>query len=533
MNFRKHGFRAGLCILLAAALACLSAGTPGPGGKDGAGREAENAAAVRERVRLEWYVDSSRVAMKKEWSRYPVLQEISDKTGVEPEIVIPVKNKAEKLDLMIASGRFPDLMTLDTDNVYINELIRMKKIKPLDELIAQYVPAFEGEIDGQLRRDMLYDGRMYGLPGSYIPREMYVEKEGMGLSTYNVRKDVYLELGAPPMDTPERFTAALRLFRQKYPVIGGKPSVPFSLFGIGDDQLTMLERSFGIREYYEDGKKLVSKYKDPAYIQLVKFLNGLYEEGLMDSLAFIKKGEQIRDDLEQGRIFCIPAKYEALRELTRSLPAGQGTEFTAVEPMKAVPGVSFPGRNRYGTTFTMIPAASQKQEEAIRFIRYLWGKDANLLMNYGHEGQDYSIGNGKITRSGQVLRQLGADRERFEQETGIGVFPVLFYPYASNAYTADMQWDDGTGRQMADRYFDSGKTYFEGMNPDYGLPIGRLQSKLEDIIQRDFPMAIMAESEDNAVATFSSMLLKMEQSGLGKLEQYWTVQYRINRARYR
>ena len=154
-------------------------------------------------------------------------------------------------------------------------------------------------------------------------------------------------------------------------------------------------------------------------------------------------------------------------------------------------------------------------------------------MNYGHEGQDYSIGNGKITRSGQVLRQLGADRERFEQETGIGVFPVLFYPYASNAYTADMQWDDGTGRQMADRYFDSGKTYFEGMNPDYGLPIGRLQSKLEDIIQRDFPMAIMAESEDNAVATFSSMLLKMEQSGLGKLEQYWTVQYRINRARYR
>lgn len=533
MDFRKHGFRAGLCLLLAAALAGLLSGAPGPGGTDGAGRKAENAAGARERVGLEWYVDSSRVTMEKEWSQYPVLREISDRTGVEPQIEIPVKNKAEKLDLMIASGRFPDLLTLDADNVYINELVRMKKIKPLDELIAQYVPAFEGEIDGQLRRDMLYDGLMYGLPGSYIPREMYVGKDGMGLSTYNVRRDVYLELGAPPMDTPERFTAALRLFRQKYPVIGGKPSVPFSLFGIGDDQLTVLERSFGIKEYYEDGKKLVSKYKDPAYIRLVKFLNGLYEEGLMDPLAFIKKGEQIRDDLEQGRIFCIPAKYETLRELTRSPPAGKGKEFTAVEPMKAVPDVSFPGRNRYGTTFTMIPAASQKQEETVRFLRYLWGEDANLLMNFGHEGQDYSIRNGEIVRSGQVVRRLSADRKGFEQETGIGVFPVLFYPYADNAYTADMQWDDGAGRQMADRYFDGSETYFEGMNPDYGLPIGRLQSKLEDIIRRDFPMAIMAESEDNAVATFNSMLLKMEQSGLDKLEQYWSVQYRINRTRLR
>ncbi len=453
---------------------------------------------------LLWYMDVSGVRDAEEWSASGIFEEIYRESGIKPQIMIPDKNKSEKLDLMIASNNLPDIMMLDLNNADITKLIRLKKLLPIDELINSYVPEFKNRIDAGLWRDSTYDdGKLYGLPGDYIPEEILENRQYMGEYTYNVKKDIYEELGSPDMSTPDNFEAALRLFRNKYPYIQGRPSVPLSLFSSSENQAEIIERSFGIKEFFEDkDENLYIKYKDPDYINVIKFLNGLYRNKLLDPLAFIKKQEQLSDDFAAGRIFAIPMKYTSLENIAGTGPDDrQQSEYIAAEPMKAAEDVTFPGKCRYGTSFTMIPATGKLSEQAIDFIYLLWKKEEQQNKN------------------GSTLKPM------------LRAFPSLYTPL--EAQTGILDGNFLAAQKMADKYVDISNKYMENLNPDYGLPIGRIKSKLEDIVQKDFPLAIMAESENSSIVIFRGMLQRLEQAGLKKLEHYWTQRNMLNNSKSR
>ncbi|MDN5303122.1 MAG: putative aldouronate transport system substrate-binding protein, partial [Fusobacteriaceae bacterium] len=69
-------------------------------------------------VTYDWYINYSWFGGK--WGEDYVTKEITEKTGVSINYVVPAGNGTEKLNTMIASGTLPDLITLDARDSIID-----------------------------------------------------------------------------------------------------------------------------------------------------------------------------------------------------------------------------------------------------------------------------------------------------------------------------------------------------------------------------------------------------------------------------
>lgn len=483
----------------------------------------ENKWKIGDGISLKWYVNFNWWNYTKKWTDYPVLKEVSNITGVVPEIWIPSGNPAEKLNLMIATGDLPDMISVDMADPIVKKLISSGIIYSYDELISKYIPDFRNEIPLDIWDSTISnDGKLYGLPSFFIPEKRYEEKFQVGKITYNVRKDIYKELGSPDMSSVEGFVDTLKKFKQYYPKINGKPSIPLSL---GEDAQSRdyIEKSFGIKDFYVKNDVLSIRYRDPKYVEVAKFLNRLYREGLLDKENFVEKDEQVKQKLASGRVFAYISDFSDLWDVNASLDdVIPYSHFVAVEPLKVVPGVGFPGQNRLGWTITAVSKNASNPEAAIKFIRYMWSKDGNLLMNWGHKGENYKIEGDVIKRTQETNEKLHKDFFGFCSSTGIYTFKFFYYSYFKDPFEESA--DREASRKMADKYaYDN--TLFRFLNPDPTSMEGMVKTKIDDIIYKDYAKIVMAESEAEALHALEEMLQKMDKAGLPELEKYWTKAY--------
>lgn len=495
----------------------------------------ESSWKIGDNINLDWYLNFSWWNHNKKWNEYPVLKEISDTTGVTPVWSIPTGDGTEKVNLMIATNALPDLVTMDQNDPSVQKLISQGLVYSYDELIEQYAPELKNEIPTDVwnfsRAD---DGKLYGLPSFFLPQWQFDEKYGVGANAYNVRKDIYEELGKPDMTTPDGLYNALKAFKEKYPTIGGKASIPMTLYE-NASYTFMIERSFGLESYYVNGDQVMHSFKDPRYLDVVKYLNRLAREKLLDPEMYIKKVDQINEDLAAGRVFSAPHNnVNLVNSVNASLEQTKpGSGFIAVEPMKNQGEVKFPGYNRLGWTTTMVTKQAKDPAAAIKFIRYMWSKEGNLLANYGHEGadRDYTVTDGTLDQTPQVLERTAKDALKWQEETGIFVNTFFHYPYYRIAWPETTE-DQKNNRIMADKYgFDNTIMTYK-MSPDPTSAEGIINTQVSEIAKNEFSRVVLADSEEKAIANFNELVAKMDKAGLPKLEQYWTDRYKLNAEKF-
>lgn len=486
--------------------------------------KSENNWKIGNDISLEWYINFNWWNYTKKWTDYPVLKEVTDITGVIPTISIPSGNAAEKLNLMIATNQLPDMITIDLVDPIVKKMISSGIIYSYDDLINKYVPEFRSEIPLDIWNSTIADdGKLYGLPSFFVPENRYQEKYQVGTITYNVRKNIYKELGSPDMSTLEGFIDTLRKFKQYYPEINGKPSIPLSL---GEDAQARdyIEKSFGIRDFYIREDVLNIRYKHPRYPEVAKFLNRLYREGLLDQENFVEKDEQVKQKLAGGRVFAYIGDFSELWDVNASLDRAEPySHFIAVEPLKADDIVGFPGQNRLGWTMTAVTKTASNPAAAIKLIRYMWSKEGNLLMNWGHKGENYKIEGDIIKRTQDTNEKLHKDFYGFCSDTGIFTFRFFYYSYFKDPFEESA--DREASRKMADKYaYDN--SLFRFLSPDPTSSEGTVKSKIDDILYKDYGKIVMAESEAAAVKALDEMVQKMDKAGLSELEKYWTNTYK-------
>lgn len=488
---------------------------------------------VGDNITFDWYLNYEWWPHNREWTEYPILKEISDITGVTPKVSIPAGDPTEKLNLMISTDSLPDMITLDFSDKNVERLIKAGLVYSYDELIEEYCPEFKDEIPEEIWRYISSDtdGKLYGLPSWFVPGLM-----PNNAISYNVRKDIYKELGSPDMTSIDGFKKALIDFKEKYPKIDGKESIPLSM-GENYDSRHMMERSFGIREYYEDANRsLQHSYKDPKYVEFVKFINELYREKLLDQEGFIKKHDQIQEDWST-RTFCILTGWWGRWDVDAALEANTpGSGFMVTESLEA-PGEKFEvGQNKLGWTISLINKKAENPEEILKFTRYLWSKDGNQLLIFGHEGEDYTIEGNEIIRSDEFTEAYEKDSEGYQEETGIFTFRFFQYSYWDNSLTGAFSESPERvkDRELANTYVTYDSTpYTYNMSPDPTTQEGIIANQVSEVINKEYPKIIMANSEQEAIKAYNEMIEKMDKVGLPTLEELWTNQYKKNLEKFK
>ena len=471
---------------------------------------------------LDWYINVDDTDYIGDWSDYTVLHDACEITGVTPRIILPNGSAKQTMDLMISTNTLPDLITLLVDDSTVDALIENGMLYSLNDLMAKYAPQMRSEISKEVYdyTKSEKDDKLYGLPSFFVPQQQMENRKEIGLTAYSVREDFYTELGRPDISSKDGLLEALRAFSARYPTVDGTKSIPLHL-GTDGHGLSVLEQSFAIPPFYVDGDKVYIKYKHPNYEEFTRFVNQLYREGLIDPHFLLAKEPEVTKELSNNAFVSIRNwfEYEDVNLNLKSL----FTQFITVPPFRISDKAVFPSKDRKGWTVTMVSKRSKDPETAIRLLHFLWSNDGNLLLNYGYENKSYIIeGENDL----YLLSPVGEEDVFGIQKSGIFLFRFLYNSKYSQPSVRTDIWNN------VDKYVEDWTGYSYKMRPIPTAAEGTVQTAVDDIVARQLPNMIFAESSEKAVAQLNRMIEMMEKEGLTVLEDYYTRRYAKNLERF-
>ncbi|GLX66337.1 ABC transporter substrate-binding protein [Paenibacillus glycanilyticus] len=470
----------------------------------------------------------------------PVAKKITEKTGVTLEIQQPTGNPSEKLNLMLASNDLPDMMAISRgDN--LDKYIAAGALIPLNDLIDKYGPHIKEMYGDTLNKTRSADGKNYYLANWY------------GLEQYPVfgfmmRMDVMKELGAGDKAsngepfTAEEFVALLKNYKEKFPSIDGKQTYAMTLNGENMGAISgTFKGMFGIMPYYETNGELKSDVRDPKYLEMIKFINSLYTQGLIDPEWATIKTQQYEQKLASGTIFASTDAFWNLGKpntvLKEEAADPSKKDESQFYPYKVIaPGVD-PAKTTYGPKSSLgwdgigITTKNADPVRAIKFLDYLASEEGQYLMMWGVEGVHWDMKDGKHVPRQEVLDGFKKDWGAYSKETGIRKWTWTI----KNGPGSDGTPYDLIGRyetdpvsalaikNLADSSFDT--AMYDNLGPSGGTPEAIKQTKVGETTGKYFPRMIMASSEAEAVKLYDTMMKELDAAGLPALEKIYTDNY--------
>ncbi|MGG4147484.1 extracellular solute-binding protein [Paenibacillus algorifonticola] len=471
----------------------------------------------------------------------PVAQEITKKTGVNIEMVPTTGNAEEKLNLMLASNDFPDIVLISRTDDLINKYIAAEALIPLDDLIDKYGPNIKKMYGDTISKSRSANGKTYYLNNWYS-----LEKEPV--NGIQIRKDLLIELGekeradnpATPF-TSEEYYNLLKNFKEKYPTIEGKATIgatwDYSNYGT---LLSTFKGMFGMKTYYNDNGTLKQDVQDPQYKAMMTYLNKLYREGLVDPEFVVNKEETWKQKTANGNVFSTEGSNWQLDTPNSILrKTSDGTEnadrqffsYKVVAPGVAADKTTYGGRSSLGWDAIGITKSNPDPVRTIKFFDYLASEEGQYLLMWGVEGKDWEMKDSKHTPIGDIVDRFQSEWDKTVEATGIRRY-TWFINNGSGS--------DGTPFDMATKYDRDARNLhskvaledsiwdtseYENLGPDAGTPEALIAQKYEDIKRSSIAKIIMAKTESEAISQYDSMIKEMNAIGMDKLETIVNEKY--------
>ncbi|MBQ8786731.1 MAG: extracellular solute-binding protein [Oscillospiraceae bacterium] len=330
-------------------------------------------------ITLSLYVDNPEYAASFDTL---VAQEITARTGVTLEIIVPEDETG--LDAMLESGEIPDLIYAGERT---DELIEKGTFISLDEYVenvGNYFPEMYGANLDTLRAE---DGKLYTFgTGGSTPAQFTAE------GTFQIQYAVLAELDYPEINSLDQLGDCLKQYKALYPNSKG-------LLLCGGPQQKWLD-TVSLRINYllgcpDDGEFLVNeetgeavyKWTDERTYEIVKWLNQMYNDGILDEKSFSLKHAAYIACISEGNVLTIADFYEDYASAEETL--GEYDKIYCPVEVTLDGDTAVPFLADYGD-FTVsdgigITTACKDPERAFRFLDWWCSDEAQELVNFATE----------------------------------------------------------------------------------------------------------------------------------------------------
>lgn len=374
-------------------------------------------------ITLDWYVNYSWFVTR--WGGNLVSDTITEETGVSVNFITPLGNEQEKLDSLIASDSLPDVITLGWWEPQVSEMITKNMVYALNELADQYDPCFyEVSDENVVRWYTQEDGNIYGYPNSsYTPADLEKYDNIPANQTFLVRKDIYEAIGQPDMTTKEGFYQAIVKAKEMFPEIDGKPLIPIGAHVFNENGCVSFDQylqNFLNIPHEEDGE-FYDRNTDPEYLEWLKVLRKLGEEGYLAPDIFVDNRSQMSEKLAEGRYFCMIYQRTDMADQQKILyEKDPNSVYIAIDGPKNSKGDDpvLPSTGITGWTVTLISKNCKNPERAIKFLDYLMSEHGQKLIYLGVEGVTYDIIDGEYVVRDEVKKILNTNRTEYDEKYG-------------------------------------------------------------------------------------------------------------------
>jgi len=347
--------------------------------------------------------------------------------------------KTEALNLMLAGGNIPDIVGSSRIKDFVNQYGPEGAFLPLNDLIAENAPNLQAYLDERpeiASAIQAADGNMYYVP--YLPDGKYGR-------AYWIRTDWLEKLGLEVPQTVEEFEAALRAFKTQDPNGNGlADEVPY--FARQWPELIRLVtlwdgRSSGsdtYHDFYVDDGTLRHPYAGEGYRDGISNLARWYAEGLIDAEIFTR-GSSARDFLLSENLGGATHDWFASTSGYNKLSSEiEGFEFKAMAPPASVSGKRIEEHRRIPIKPDgwAIGYTNKYPVETIKYFDFWFTEEGRRLANFGVEGQQYDLIDGKAIFKQEFLDAGPVNRSLYQvgaQLQGRGYF---------QDYNYEIQWSN-------------------------------------------------------------------------------------------
>ena len=369
----------------------------------------------------------------------PIIQEITKRTGVNFEFVAAPNTEdqfREKFNVTVASGDIPDIMV----STYRDDMMKVAEqgtFAALDDYIDQYAPNLKKILDENpdyIRDIRASDGNIYFMPFIGAVKTFKV---------WMLRGDWLDKLGLEVPVTLDDWYNVLKAFKEQDPNGNGEADeIPYTTRNTQAGVLAFME-AFGIsgfeaneQFFIEDGQVKYA-YTDPRCKEALEFINKLYSEGLIDSEYATNDTNVWLSRLTNevsGACQDTTARAYSLGTQVRAANADSDAYFVVVAPPKGPDGTQMTTSQMQAIRgFTAISADSPYIKEIVQLFDYFYSEEGSLLMNFGIEGETYTMENGKPTYTENIAND----------SQGRSILSMLnIYGHREWAYKQDIGYED-------------------------------------------------------------------------------------------
>jgi putative aldouronate transport system substrate-binding protein len=330
-------------------------------------------------------------------------QELEKRTGVKIEFIHPPEGMAtEQLNLMIASSDLPDIthaawLTLAGGAA---RTLSENVIVPINDYINKY-PFLRKQLadDPRLSRDTKTDDGIY-----YCYPMVYRSKRLENNTGYIIRKDWLEKLNLPMPETIDEYYNTLVAFRDRDPNGNGK-----------EDEIPMVSMYYpngnrdtdGISPFYfawgkhydfyvKDNKVRFGAY-EPEYKEYLLFARKLVAEGLLD-VNFATADNVQFDALRLSNVWGLHhnglgSGIPQLVNYFKSEDIIAGAPHPVLKKGELA-AYFWPNSEGFTGSGSALSPKNKNNDIAAKWLDYCYSEDAQLLLNFGVEGQQYNMVDG-------------------------------------------------------------------------------------------------------------------------------------------
>jgi multiple sugar transport system substrate-binding protein len=298
-------------------------------------------------VTLEWWQFWTDPAIK------PTIEKmVAEYEAANPNVKVNLSdltwaNGHEKIVVAFSSGTAPDIVELGSD--WVAEFSSADQLTDITDAIVNDTALFHGWSPG------IYDERIYAFPWILGTRVLFVNRELM--------KRAGFDEGLVPTNWPQLRQVCFKI-----------DSLGDDIYGFGSNaaEKHRLYKKFLPFFWANDGR-IISKNGKYAVFASEKAYNALkFYKALSDSCSMIDTQRRLEDAFLAGKLGVIVSGDWLLKRIRNE---NIQIDFTTT----LIPGPSYPGKSFAGGEYLAVSATSSNKAEALKFIRYVTGRENQLL----------------------------------------------------------------------------------------------------------------------------------------------------------
>ena len=417
-------------LLLATAMVCglVGCGSKGKKGNSGSGEMPKELSIFCKRC-------ESLTDDMEDYNDVVPFQMMEEATGTHVNWTLPVNSGfQEKFNLMIASGELTDAIIASWGGSDYNaaEYAKDGIIIPLKDLIDENMPNFKKFCEKHpeyVKEFTGEDGEIY-----YIP---YIRND-IKLNIYVgplIRTDWLEKLNLSVPTNAEELYNVLKAFKTQDPNGNGiADEIPMSGVGsLGEiGSISNLLWMFNsARGFYVDNGQVKYSVMEPEFEEGLKYIVKLYSEGLIDPDYVLQDRTKLVSKITNNQVG-FAYEYQPTKIATTMAEKDPAFRFEGIPHLKNAAGSEV----CYYSTYTesvlkmgiALSANNPNPAGTLKWLDWVYSEEGIRAMNYGKEGESYTIVDGVEKFTDTVLKpENGTVAEQFGKYSGVfnSYFPAI------------------------------------------------------------------------------------------------------------